>query len=904
MFNFNNFVTSTIGNETFLFIAEFFFFCCKLYLLIGLLLYDFKTKISKKFLFLLVAVLGCSLIHDTSWLIGSVRFLLLPELNFRALVFVCRIAWAFFMLQNHALMLFLEYLAHKDFRHTWYHLMLLAISLLSFFFFLYCAFFEFNTASLFLETLAMQIATMYIFPLFGPTLYTIIKKIYAKCLPNILTHQLKILITVVIIPYLLLEILSNKLIFFSFARSTSFYGIRYALLSISTMLITYGMYYCGKRMIGLRFLNSSGHVEAHTTFDFINDFKDILEQLSHVTATKELAHLTQTFFKSAFAIPIGRARLYIRKGNAEETDSYYDIANISTKVENFILTHDVPNSSLSIDLRQTRILIRDEIEFTNFYEEHVDCTVFLRFLEQIGADIFLPIYERKTIIGYVIVEHNARPGILYSSVERDEMLIFSSYMSNIINILKHGNLDALLQQEKELREELYHKHQEIQQYKESMRSFLRSTKDRKIGILFYKTKRFTLANQSAQEILDFDVNSNDGHPFVQTLKQIARKVYEYKAPQTIIARDSRGSKIVISGLPSLEANSVIIIMYYPEVADIIRSQFDLLKDPSSWDYLLYLETTQSGQLINQLVPGNGEKLLDFKIKLLTTALSKKATLLEMADDDLIATVEIIHHVSLRQTLHVLKLNASEKNDEVALTLCGINVLFAPKDESEPLLQKLDTIGTLFIQNIHLLSLETQHMLAEFITYGFYRRLKSDHKLFSNVRIICSTNKNLQTLISEGLFSKNLYNELHKTSLTMPSLMTLPEHEINELTHGFTEQALKTQTFKNLLELSDKEKSKLLDQRATSLQDFKTKIHQLLVQKSTKHNIYDQTEFDPSYHVNDPKLKEAISLGKKALKDPQIMALLWQKFQNQNKIATLLRVNRSSVNRRCKDYKII
>ena len=76
---------------------------------------------------------------------------------------------------------------------------------------------------------------------------------------------------------------------------------------------------------------------------------------------------------------------------------------------------------------------------------------------------------------------------------------------------------------------------------------------------------------------------------------------------------------------------MILIISYPDIADIITKQLGLLKDPSKWDYLLYLETTKPGQLINQLIPGNGETLLNFKISLLQTALCKKATLLEMAD---------------------------------------------------------------------------------------------------------------------------------------------------------------------------------------------------------------------------------------------------------------------------------
>ena len=48
----------------------------------------------------------------------------------------------------------------------------------------------------------------------------------------------------------------------------------------------------------------------------------------------------------------------------------------------------------------------------------------------------------------------------------------------------------------------------------------------------------------------------------------------------------------------------------------------------------------------------------------------------------------------------------------------------------------------------------------------------------------------------------------------------------------------------------------------------------------------------------------VKLGKSALKDKQIMTYLWNKFKNQTKIAKLLNVNRSSVNRRCKEFNLI
>ena len=51
------------------------------------------------------------------------------------------------------------------------------------------------------------------------------------------------------------------------------------------------------------------------------------------------------------------------------------------------------------------------------------------------------------------------------------------------------------------------------------------------------------------------------------------------------------------------------------------------------------------------------------------------------------------------------------------------------------------------------------------------------------------------------------------------------------------------------------------------------------------------------------LIQASRLGKHALRDHKIMVMLWNKFKNQNKIAAFLGVNRSSVNRRCKEYNL-
>ena len=283
---------------------------------------------------------------------------------------------------------------------------------------------------------------------------------------------------------------------------------------------------------------------------------------------------------------------------------------------------------------------------------------------------------------------------------------------------------------------------------------------------------------------------------------------------------------------------------------------------------------------------------------------RKALLLTMPQKDLTPTVQLLHHISLRETLHHLDLQEPATID-TTINLFGINPLFQKtKTNKKSLLQKLNNIGTLFIHNIHFLTLEAQQHCADFLRYSQYSPIKSDQKLSSNVRIICSTNKNLAHMVQKGTFSKALFSELNKTALTMPSLNTLSNDELENLAAGFCQQAVETKTYQSFLPLTSTEKRKLTKKKPESLQEFKTQVQQLLTQKSKKNTLPEEISFSGAYAANDQDVLAAIHQGKNALKNPLLLAILWNKFKNQNKIATLLGVNRSSVNRRCKEYGLI
>ena len=78
-------------------------------------------------------------------------------------------------------------------------------------------------------------------------------------------------------------------------------------------------------------------------------------------------------------------------------------------------------------------------------------------------------------------------------------------------------------------------------------------------------------------------------------------------------------------------------------------------------------------------------------------------------------------------------------------------------------------GTLFLDEIGELPMEAQARLLRFIQEGEIRRIGSVHSRKVNVRLICATHRNLQSLSSEGLFRQDLFYRINVLRLSLPSL---------------------------------------------------------------------------------------------------------------------------------------
>jgi len=83
-------------------------------------------------------------------------------------------------------------------------------------------------------------------------------------------------------------------------------------------------------------------------------------------------------------------------------------------------------------------------------------------------------------------------------------------------------------------------------------------------------------------------------------------------------------------------------------------------------------------------------------------------------------------------------------------------------------------GTLFLDEVGDLSLEAQAKLLRFLEEGEFYRVGGTKKLRIQTRVVSATNKNLDLMIGQGLFRKDLYFRLGVIKVQIPSLNERPE----------------------------------------------------------------------------------------------------------------------------------
>jgi transcriptional regulator with GAF, ATPase, and Fis domain len=96
-------------------------------------------------------------------------------------------------------------------------------------------------------------------------------------------------------------------------------------------------------------------------------------------------------------------------------------------------------------------------------------------------------------------------------------------------------------------------------------------------------------------------------------------------------------------------------------------------------------------------------------------------------------------------------------------------------------------GTLFLDEIGEMELPLQAMLLRVLETGKVRPVGRLDEIAADVRVICATNRDLDTMVSEGSFRKDLFYRINQHRIHLPALRERGE-DILLLAHHFLEKA--------------------------------------------------------------------------------------------------------------------
>jgi DNA-binding NtrC family response regulator len=167
----------------------------------------------------------------------------------------------------------------------------------------------------------------------------------------------------------------------------------------------------------------------------------------------------------------------------------------------------------------------------------------------------------------------------------------------------------------------------------------------------------------------------------------------------------------------------------------------------------------------------------------TATTSKKAVLIEGENGtgkELLA--QAIHGNSDRFGKPFIVIDCERLTDHEAEAFVFGQENFLGQMHSPGKLREADQ-GTLFLREISALKPALQHRLLEVLQEGLITPIGASEPVPVDIRIICSTSKNLELFVRDGLFSHMLFRHINRTAITLPALRNRRE-DIPQLANYF------------------------------------------------------------------------------------------------------------------------
>lgn len=729
---------------------------------------------------------------------------------------------------------------------------------------------------------------------------------------KLLRYHIGILTFYYLIPYSILKIFELDLMYDLILPTSFALHTNLTVTSMTSIWLSTIVFFYTRKLMGIRFLNMDKQVMARARERFNHlDLREALNRVIIGGSAEELELKTKTFFEKTFSVSAGHVSLIPKSLSTADLKELFSREGARGHNE-LLIEQKFGASSSSSRLvnfaEREKIIIRDEVEFSYFYEDSVEAKSELfeaaQFVQRLNADIFVPIYYNNQFNGALIIDHGSRPNRFFTDMERNMLIIYADFLGSVLYFNGMVNPQVLLQEKHALEEKLYSREQSENLLRKSIYSFITSKK-RDIALLTYKNRRFSYINDGAKSLLNFDVNLDKGLEVTQKLSSMASEVATFFNSKRAMIGEKQGEELMVSIAPNLDKTNTIVTIAQPTVTDFVRDSIEYLNDHAKWNFLLALRTTLEGTALNKLLPCDTQTFLNIKVAFLEYAATRRHMLFEMlSEDDSLAFAHSAHAVNHRTMFEEVVVDYYKHTDEeLGRRLFGINPVLDQTDK-KCLFEMLDKEGTLYIRNIHLLSMNLQKKLLNYLKTGTYTPLKSDQPKAADLILICSTDQNLTELTAQGKFLAPLFEELQKSMLKLPSLMTVSKDEVRALSEGIHSQVIKSKMYKNILLLTEVDHRKIAGTPLIAIRELRMRVQHLVFLKTKRDSFPKVDIIDTTLAISDLDLATAARLGKAVLRDPKMLAMLLKKFNDsQAKVAQFLGVNRSSVHRRCIQYNL-
>jgi len=216
--------------------------------------------------------------------------------------------------------------------------------------------------------------------------------------------------------------------------------------------------------------------------------------------------------------------------------------------------------------------------------------------------------------------------------------------------------------------------------------------------------------------------------------------------------------------------------------------------------------------------------------------------------------------------------------------------------------ELANLGTIFLDEIGEISLQTQVKLLRVIQEREFERVGGEERIKVDVRIISASNRNLKDEIERGNFREDLYYRLNVVSIHVPPLRERPD-DIPLMVHKFIEEFSKENN-REIEGITNGALQALMSYKwPGNVRELRNVIESIVV--LTKARIITEQDLPVGVLSKDEKSSLKIPVGV-SLADAEkqlIMFTLEYTGGNKTKASEVLKIGRKTLHRKLSEYGI-